>query len=64
MIRVGSVVTEAETDLAWCMFPGQTGVIVGSADKEMDLPSCGRFWTVCFGEELGVFLDEDLEVIK
>ena len=63
MFRVGSVVTESETDLGWCMFPGQTGVIVGSADEEMDLPGCGRFWTVCFGEELGIFLDDDLEVI-
>ena len=52
MFRVGSVVTESETDLAWCMFPGQTGVVVGSADEEMELPGCGRFWTVCFGQDL------------
>ena len=46
------------------MFHGQTGVVVASADEEMDLPGCGRFWTVCFGEELGVFIDDDLEVIR
>jgi len=62
-MTIGTLVTETETDLQWCMFPGQTGVIVGSADEEMGLPECGRFWTVCFGQELGIFLDTDLEVL-
>jgi hypothetical protein len=63
-MTIGTLVTEAETDLEWCMFPGQTGVIVRSADEEMGLPGCERFWTVCFGQELGVFLDEDLQVLR
>jgi hypothetical protein len=63
-MNIGTVVTETETDLSWCMFPGQTGVIVRSADEDMGLPGCGRFWTVCFGQELMVFLDEDLQVLR
>ena len=62
-MTIGILVTEVETDLEWCMFPGQTGVIVGNADEEMGLPGCGRFWTVCFGQELAVFFDDDLQVL-
>jgi len=63
-MTIGTLVTEAETDLSWCMFPGQTGVIVGNADAEMGLPELERFWTVCFGQELAVFLDDDLQVLR
>jgi len=67
MIRVGSVVAETETDLSWCTYPGQTGVVVHRADKEMGFSpgeaGFGRFWMVCFGEELMVFMDTDLVVV-
>jgi len=68
MIRVGTLVAEAETDLSWCTYPGQTGVIVSRADREMGFSpgeaGFGRFWMVCFGEELMVFMDEDLKVLR
>ena len=67
-MTIGTLVTETETDLSWCMFPGQTGVIVRSADEDMGLPGCGRFWLVCFGQgpaqEDMIFLDEDLQVLR
>jgi len=63
-MRIGTLVTEAEIDPTWIMFPGETGVIIASADEEMKMPGCGRFWTVQFGGEDMVFLDEDLVVVS
>ena len=72
-MTIGSLVTEAETDPNWQMYPGETGEIIASADEEMGLPGCGRFWTVCFGPGSGssaadsstmVFLDTDLVVVS
>ena len=67
-MTIGTLVTETETDLSWCMFPGQTGVVLQRADKEMGFspgePGFGRFWTVCFDQELMVFIDEDLQVLR
>ena len=67
-MTIGTLVTEIETDLSWCMFPGQTGVVVQRADKEMGFSpgesGFGRFWMVCFDQELMVFIDEDLQVLR
>ena len=64
MFRVGSVVRESETDPAWQTCPGETGVVVASADEEMGLPGCGRFWMVRIGGEEIIFLDADLKVVS
>jgi hypothetical protein len=63
-MSIGTLVTEAETDAAWQMYPGETGEIVARADEEMGLPGCGRFWMVRFGSENMVFLDVDLVVVS
>jgi len=63
-MTIGTLVAETETDLSWCMFPGQTGVVVRSADDDMDLPDCERFWLVRFGQETAIFLDSDLQVLR
>ena len=67
MIRVGSMVTEAETDPTWQMYPGETGVVVRRADEEMGFSpgegGFGRHWMVRIGDEEMVFLDTDLAAV-
>ena len=63
-MSIGTLVTEAETDATWQMYPGKTGEIVACADEEMGLPGCGRFWMVRFGSENMIFLDADLVVVS
>ncbi len=68
MIRVGTLVTEAEKDPNWQMYPGETGEIVRRADEEMGFRpgegGFGRHWMVRIGGEDMVFLDTDLAVVK
>ena len=63
-MTIGTLVTEAEIDPNWQMYPGATGEIVARADEEMGLPGCGRFWMVRFDGEDMVFLDVDLVVVS
>ena len=63
-MRIGTLVTEAEIDPNWQMYPGETGEIIASADSEWELPEAGRFWWVRFGVEDMIFLDEDLAVVS
>ena len=59
-MEIGTLVREAEQDPMWQMFPGETGEIIASADNEMEMPGCGRFWTVLFGTVSMSFIDVHL----
>ena len=61
-MKIGDLVREAETDEEWQFVGDQVGVIVSSADDEMKMPGCGRFWNVLFGAGIMSFIDDDLEL--
>ena len=67
-MRIGNLVTEAETEYNWQMYPGESGVIVACADVEMGFSpgeaGFGRFWMVHIGGEAMVFQDTDLVVVS
>jgi hypothetical protein len=68
VIRIGSVVTETEIDPNWQMYPGESGVIVARADKEMGFSpgegGFGRFWMVRWSDGDFVQQDTELMVVK
>ena len=63
-IGIGNVVRESEQNPDWQIYPGETGVVLRRADKEMALPGCGRFWMVRWSDGEFVMLDTELEVVR